>query len=157
MFQFPMSMMNAERDAHMEMFPENETVDSEMLRLLQVRVSEAVLRMVNEPDCDMVNLYPRNYYIIGSRGIETENGTSPNYIPICDAKLYTTNQVPTQVQIYFTHTMDSFESDMQKIEVGKELTHELFQKESSETEKENALEVFMSRLIAYHLERSAQF
>ena len=148
--------MHAEREAHMEMFPKSETADSEMLRLLQVRVSEAVLRMVNEPDCDIVSLYPRNYYIIGSRGIETENGTSPNYIPICDAKLYTGNGVPTQVQIYFTHTPDTFESEMQKIKVEKELTNELFQKDS-ESEKENALEVYMSRLMAIHLERGAQF
>jgi hypothetical protein len=155
MFQFPLSIMHAERKAHMEMFPDNDEkeFDSEMVRRLQVRISEAVLRMVNEPDCDMVNLYPRNYYMMGSRGIETENGTSPHYIPICDAKLYTTNHVPTQVQIYFMHTPDTFESEMQKIEVGKELTLE----KESESEKEYALELYMSRLMAYHLERGAQF
>ena len=90
MFQFPLSIMNTERDAYIETFPEKD-VDSEMLRRLQMRIIEAVLRIVNADDCEMVTLYPRNYYIIGSRGVETENGTSPDYIPICDAKLYTTN------------------------------------------------------------------
>jgi hypothetical protein len=142
MFQFPLSIMNAERDAYIETFPEKD-VDSEMLRRLQMRIIEAVLRIVNADDCEMVTLYPRNYYIIGSRGVETENGTSPDYIPICDAKLYTTNHVPTQVQIYFTHIHPlKIESAWKKIRV--ELGNEFIQ---------NALELYM----ADHLERGAQF
>jgi hypothetical protein len=148
-FRFPLSIMNAERDEHLDMFPDSDA-DGEMLRRLQVRISETVLRIVNDSG-EMLRLYPRNYYIVTSNGVETEKGNTTNYIPICDADMYNTNQRSTPVQIYFTHELGAFESGMEREEKDNDDT------ESTETEKEEALELYLRRVMANHLEHGSWF
>ena len=147
--RFPLSIMDAERDAHLDMFPDSDA-DSEMLRRLQVRISETVLRIVSDSG-EMLRLYPRNYYIVTSNGVETEKGDTSNYIPICDADMYNTNQRSTPVQIYFTHELGAFESGMEREEKDNDDT------ESTETEKEEALELYLRRVMANHLEHGSWF
>ena len=175
--RFPLSIMNDELKAHLEMFPDSDA-DAEMLHRLQERVIQAILRIANEEK--LLRVYPRNNYVITSNGIETENNNTWNYIPICDATMYN-----TQVQIYLTPELDSFESGMemvqaeeveQAIRANVAANLEDLQKEGvvfseaaqalidhmkqdkikanmTETEKEAALDLYMRRILPYHLER----
>ena len=136
-FTFPLSLMNAERDAQLEMFPESDA-DADMLRRLQVRVSETILRIM-EDHVDYIN--PRNYYVSTTHGIETENGSTPNYIHICDTKTD-----DNAFQIYFVHTLGSFETQYSDIIT---VSDDIMDKDT-ENEKEEALELYMRRIMQDH-------
>ncbi len=139
-FKFPLSLMNAERDAQLEMFPDSDA-DSDMLRRLQVRVSETILRIMEE-HVDYIN--PRNYYVSTTRGIETENGDTPNYIHICDA-----NMDDNAFQIYFLHALGSFDKTYSGLITT--VPDDIMDKDT-EIEKEESLELYMRRLIQDHFE-----
>lgn len=137
-FKFPLSLMNAERDAQLEMFPDSDA-DADMLRRLQVRVSETILRIM-EDHVDYIN--PRNYYVSTTRGIETEQGNMVNYIHICDAKTD-----DNAFQIYFKHELGSFET--QYSETVMTVPDDIMDKDT-ENEKEEALKLYMRRLMQDH-------
>lgn len=129
--------MRDERDRQLEMFPDSDA-DADMLRRLQVRVSETILRIMEE-HVDYID--PRNYYVSTTRGIETENGDTPNCIHICDAKTD-----DNAFQIYFEHTLGSFDTQHSDIIT---VSDDVMYKDT-ENEKEEALELYMRRLMQDH-------
>jgi hypothetical protein len=78
---FPFSLMDKECELHRTMFPDNDC-NAEMYRRLQVRVSESILRIVED---DIIELFPRNYYILSKdrNEIVTEYEDTYDVIPLC--------------------------------------------------------------------------
>jgi hypothetical protein len=139
-FKFPLSLMNAERDAQLDMFPDSDA-DSDMLRRLQVRVSETILRIMEE---HVDYIHPRNYYVSTTRGIETEQSDMVGDIEICDAKMD-----DNSFQIYFKHALSTFEK--QYSDNIMTVPDDIMDKDT-ETEKEESLELYMRRLMQDHFE-----
>ena len=78
---FPFSLMNTELELHRTMFPDNEC-ESEMYRRLQVRVSESIVRIMEDY---ITKLFPRNYYVLSDKDeiVMECDDTYLNAIPLC--------------------------------------------------------------------------
>lgn len=137
---FPFSTMDAERDIHRTMFPDNDC-DSEMYRRLQVRVSESILRIMDE---DITELFTRNYFVLSKDEIVTECEYTNliNFIPLCS-----TENKNNSYQIFLLHDLLlETNEDTLVITIPTSINYIL-----NEVEKEDELILYMTTILTQNI------
>lgn len=141
-FRIPFSVMQPELDLHQSIYPDID-VTSELYRRLQVRVSSAMLRIVEN---HVSHLFDRDFYILTDNGIELESSmkhVDTSIIPIASVDLF----YDTMFQIMLVKSIGYIDNNTKLITVPYDVMSSMY-----ENEKEDALMVFMDQCINEHFD-----